>query len=131
VTTPPLILIVDDFEDALDMYRDYLTFKGFRVATAATGPDAITIAIKEKPALIFMDLRMAEMSGTEAMDALRADPDFQKVPIIAFTAHALESERRTALRAGFDELIAKPCLPDDLVGAVTRLLASNSQSKST
>jgi two-component system, cell cycle response regulator DivK len=128
VPTPPLILIVDDFEDALEMYRDYLRFKGFRVATAASGAEAITVALMEKPDLIFMDLRMADMTGTEAMDAMRADPGFQRVPIIAFTAHALESERRIALNAGFDELISKPCLPDELVAAVTRLLTSTSSS---
>jgi CheY-like chemotaxis protein len=50
-------------------------------------------------------------------------PAFRTVPIIAFTAHALEDERVNALRDGFDEVISKPCLPDDLVAAIDRLLA--------
>jgi CheY-like chemotaxis protein len=50
-------------------------------------------------------------------------PAFRTVPIIAFTAHALEDERLNALRDGFDEVISKPCLPDDLVAAIDRLLA--------
>ena len=119
----PLILIVDDFEDALSMYREYLAFKGFRVVTARTGAEAITIALVEKPDVIFMDLRMANMTGVEAMHTLRADPDFHKVPIVAFTAHAFDSDRVDALKDGFDELIAKPCLPNDLADAVGRLLA--------
>jgi len=54
------------------------------------------------------------MSGTEAMHVLPADPSFVDTPIVALTAHALDGERRLALDAGFDELIAKPCLPDAL-----------------
>jgi CheY-like chemotaxis protein len=124
---PPLVLIVDDFEDALDIYQEYLTFKGYGVLTARSGREAITIALAEQPDLILMDLRMAHMTGTEAMTALRAEPAFRKVPIIAFTAHALEDERQMALCAGFDGLIPKPCLPDELLAAVQRLLASAPQ----
>jgi two-component system cell cycle response regulator DivK len=119
----PLILLVDDFADALEMYEEYLCFKGFRVVTATNGPSAIEIATAERPALILMDLQLAGMTGTEAMRLLRADARFDPVPIIAFTAHAFDDERVEALSAGFDEVVAKPCLPDDLVGAVNRLLA--------
>jgi two-component system, cell cycle response regulator DivK len=119
----PLILLVDDFDEALDMYREYLEFRGYRVATARSGQQAIDVAATERPALIFMDLRMPRMSGTEALHLLRNDPTFSAVPIIAFTAHALEDERRHALRDGFDEVISKPCLPEDLVAAVDRILA--------
>jgi len=104
------------------MYADYLTFKGYRVLKADTGQAAIEAASTEKPALIFMDLRMPYMSGTEALHRLRADPTFSDVPIVALTAHALEDERLSALVAGFDEVIPKPCLPDELVAAIERLL---------
>lgn len=120
----PSILIVDDFADAIEIYQQYLTFKGYRVLTAASGEDAIEVARAQRPALIFMDLRMAVMTGTEAMRQLRTDPAFSGVPIIAFTAHALYDERAKALAAGFDEVIPKPCLPDELVAAVDRLLAT-------
>jgi two-component system, cell cycle response regulator DivK len=118
----PLILLVDDFHDALDMYREYLEFNGYRVVTARSGQQALEAAGAERPALIFMDLRMPHMSGTEALHLLRSDPAFSAVPIIAFTAHALEDERRIALRDGFDEVISKPCLPDELMTAIERIL---------
>jgi CheY-like chemotaxis protein len=51
------------------------------------------------------------------------------VPIVAFTAHALQDERLTALHAGFDEVLAKPCLPDELASAVARLLVTPRQSQ--
>jgi two-component system, cell cycle response regulator DivK len=121
---PPIILIVDDFDDALDIYQQYLTFKGYHVITARSGQEAIDAARRRRPAVIFMDLSMAVMTGTEAMRVLRSDATFSHVPIVAFTAHALQDERLTALHAGFDEVLAKPCLPDELVAAVARLLAT-------
>ena len=120
----PLVLIVDDFDDAREIYDEYLTFKGYRVLTTTSGSAAIEIARSQRPALILMDLRMPGMTGTEAMRLLRTDPTFNGVPIVAFTAHALDGEKIGALEAGFDEVIAKPCLPDELMAAVDRLLAA-------
>ena len=58
------------------------------------------------------------------MRTLRVDQSFARVPIVALTAHALERERLDALAAGFDEVITKPCPPDDLVRAIERILAA-------
>ena len=71
MTKSPLILIVDDFVDALDIYQQYLTFKGYRVVTARSGREAIDVARTRMPAVILMDLSMAVMTGTEAMRILR------------------------------------------------------------
>ena len=58
---------------------------------------------------------------------LRTDPSLNRTFIVALTAHALETQRAEALRAGFDEFIAKPCLPDALMAAVERLLKTERQ----
>ena len=116
------ILLVDDFEDGLEMYQEYLTYRGFHVVAARNGEETVAQARLHRPDIILLDLRMPGMTGTEAMRILRADPSFASTPIIALTAHALDGERRLALGAGFDELIAKPCLPDALVTAVERIL---------
>jgi CheY-like chemotaxis protein len=118
------ILVVDDYDDALLMYQDYLTFKGYEVVTAKSGVQAIAMAHAHGPQLILMDIEMPRMNGTEAMRILRADPAFDQVPIVAVTAHALEFEQQAARNAGFDEVIAKPCLLDNLLAAVERLLAT-------
>jgi CheY-like chemotaxis protein len=120
----PCILLVDDFEDGLDMYREYLTFRGYQVVVARNGEEAIAQARRHRPAVILLDIRMPVMTGTDAMRALRHDPSFARVPIVALTAHALDDERCAALAAGFDELISKPCLPDQLAVAVERILAA-------
>jgi CheY-like chemotaxis protein len=130
VTPPhaPLILIVDDYDDALDIYGSYLTFKGYRTVAATSGEEGVAAARAYRPDVILMDLRMAGMTGTDAMRALRSDDVFAGVPIAALTAHALDEETKQALADGFDAVIAKPCLPQDLVGHVERLLTSQRTS---
>ena len=118
----PLILLVDDFDDALDIYATYLTHKGYRVEVASDGLEAVAKASQLLPALILMDLRMPLLDGTAALKRLRADPRFATTPIIALTAHALDEQRYLALAAGFDAVIAKPCLPDDLEAAIVGYL---------
>jgi CheY-like chemotaxis protein len=122
------ILVADDFEDGLDLYQEYLTYRGYRVIVARNGEEAIAQAHAHRPDLILMDIRMPVMTGSSAARVLRSDPSFGSVPIIALTAHALEGERVAALAAGFDELIAKPCLPDQLVVAIERILAAARQA---
>jgi CheY-like chemotaxis protein len=118
----PLILLVDDFDDALDIYSTYLTHKGYRVEVATNGAEAVAKAEQTLPALILMDLRMPILDGTAALTRLRSDPRFASTPIIALTAHALDEQRRLALAAGFDAVVAKPCLPDDLVTVIVGFL---------
>jgi CheY-like chemotaxis protein len=118
------VLIVDDFDDALDIYASYLTFKGFRVITASSGAECLALAREHRPAVILLDIRMVLMTGTEAMQILRSDPTFSATPIVALTAQALEDERIAAMNAGFDDVIPKPCFPEDLAAAVQRLLST-------
>jgi len=118
-----LILLVDDYEDGREMYAEYLTFKGFRVQTAASGEEAIRAIDAECPALVLMDLGMQGLTGTETLQILRKQHLCDGVPIIALTAFALESETAQALADGFNAVIPKPCLPEDLVFIVTSVLS--------
>lgn len=105
------------------MYEEYLTYRRLRVILARNGQEAVAQARLHRPDVILLDLRMPGMTGTEVLRILRADPSFVNTPIIAFTAHALDGERHLALSEGFDEVIAKPCLPDALVDAVEQVLS--------
>ena len=125
------ILLVDDFEDGLEMYQEYLAYRGFDVIVARNGEEAIAQARVHRPDAILLDLRMPGMTGTDAMCVLRGDPSFVNTPIVALTAHALDGERRLALNAGFDAVITKPCLPDELVAAVERILSKPKLKPST
>jgi CheY-like chemotaxis protein len=119
---PPLILVVDDYQDAREMYAEYLRFSGFRVAEARNGSEAVEQAFALKPDLILMDLSLPGMDGWEATRRLKADDSTKHIPIVALTGHALAGASEGARRAGCDSFVTKPCLPDDLVVEVRRML---------
>ena len=120
---PSLVLLVDDYEDGRAMYEEYLTYRGFRVMTADSGPAAIQAIQAEIPALILMDIGMQGMTGTDTLRFVREQHLCDGVPIVALTAFALETETAQALADGFDAVIPKPCLPDDLVTFIRSILA--------
>jgi CheY-like chemotaxis protein len=119
----PLILVVDDYEDAREMYAEYLRFCGFRVAEARNGNEALEQAFTLMPDLILMDLSLPGMDGWEATRQLKADERTRNIPVVALTGHALAGASEGAKRAGCDSFVTKPCLPDDLVVEVRRMLS--------
>jgi len=123
----PLVLLADDFSDANTMYAEYLRFHDFDVITVSDGQAAVTAALEHHPDIILLDIRMPIMTGIEALRALRADPQFATVRVVALTAHAFARERDEALRAGFDDYLAKPLLPGELLGHLRRILGAGSQ----
>jgi len=120
----PLILVVDDYQDAREMYAEYLQFSGFRVAEAKNGNEAVEQAFALKPDLILMDLSLPGMDGWEATRRLKADDRTRQIPIVALTGHALAGASEGAKKAGCDSFVTKPCLPDDLVVEVRRMLGA-------
>jgi len=120
--TAPLILLVEDFADAREMYSDYLTFSGFRVETATNGQEALDQARTLGPDLILMDLSLPGIDGWEATRILKSDPATKHLLIVALSAHALAADAEGARKAGCDGFIAKPCLPPDLVAQVAGYL---------
>ena len=119
---PVLILLAEDFEDARELYRDYLEFSGFAVKTAANGRDAIDLAIELQPDLILMDASMPVLDGWQATRELKANPATRQIPVLALTAHAFDDARQQAKAVGCDGFVTKPCLPDDLVARVRTTL---------
>jgi CheY-like chemotaxis protein len=119
----PLILVVDDYQDAREMYAEYLQFSGFRVAEARNGNEAVAQAFSLRPDLILMDLSLPGMDGWEATRLLKADDRTKHIPVVALTGHALAGASEGAKKAGCDSFVTKPCLPDDLVIEVRRMLS--------
>jgi CheY-like chemotaxis protein len=124
----PLILVVDDYQDAREMYAEYLQFSGFRVAEARNGNEAVAQAFSLRPDLILMDLSLPGMDGWEATRLLKADDRTKHIPVVALTGHALAGASEGAKKAGCDSFVTKPCLPDDLVVEVRRMLSAVKKS---
>jgi len=122
-TTPkPLVLVVDDYQDAREMYAEYLSFSGFRVEEASTGAEAIEKAFALRPDVILMDLSLPGMDGWTATRRLKNDDRTKDIPVVALTGHALAGASEGARQAGCDAFVTKPCLPDELVVEVRRML---------
>lgn len=119
---PPLILVVDDYEDAREMCAEYLQFSGFRVASAASGQEALDKAFELLPDVILMDLSLPGMDGWQATRRLKDDERTRAIPVVALTGHALAGHSEGARRAGCDAFLTKPCLPEALVAEVRRQL---------
>ena len=111
----PRVLLVDDYPDAREMYSEYLAFSGFDVVEAGNGIEALQRAVDMTPDIILMD-------GWEATRRLKADQRTASIPVVALTGHALAGISDGALKAGCDAFVTKPCLPEDLVKEIRKIL---------
>jgi two-component system cell cycle response regulator DivK len=123
-TVQPLVLVVEDYQDAREMYAAYLQFSGYRVAEATNGLEAIEKTVELLPDIILMDLALPRMDGWEATRRLKLDERTRHIPIVALTGHALAGHAEGARQAGCDSFVTKPCLPDALVAEIQRMLSS-------
>ncbi|HEY8993408.1 MAG TPA: response regulator [Lacunisphaera sp.] len=104
----PKILLVEDNEMNRDMLSRRLEKRGYTVAIALDGNEGVAKAKSELPDLILMDMSLPVLDGWDATRQVKADPATAKVPVIALTAHAMESDRQKALEAGCDDFDTKP-----------------------
>ena len=121
-TGRPRVLVVDDYPDAREMYAEYLEFSGFDVIQAVNGMEALQRAVDAAPDIILMDLSLPVMDGWEATRRLKADERTAGIPILALSGHALTNLSQRAKQAGFDGFVAKPCLPEDLIAEIRKVL---------
>jgi two-component system cell cycle response regulator DivK len=102
------VLIVDDSERNRKLARDVLRAAGFRTLEAASGAEAIALAAEHLPDVILMDLQLPDMEGTDAARSLADGTRTARIPVVALSAHRLESEAAGFLAAGFAGYLEKP-----------------------
>ena len=121
------VLIVEDNEDNLVVYRTILEHVGYHVIEARDGEEGVRRATDEHPDLILMDISIPKIDGWEATRRLKGEDTTRDIPIIALTAHALEEDREKARRAGCDGYLAKPVEPRRVVEEVERFVGDESE----
>jgi CheY-like chemotaxis protein len=116
------VLLVEDDAATRDGYRQYLIGCGMAVTVAANGYDALmhASAATPTPQVIVLDLGLPDIDGWEVARRLKSAPRTAAIPIIALTGSDLPHERVSAMRAGCDRHLAKPCAPGDLLAAIRR-----------
>ena len=102
------ILLVEDNEVSREMLTRRLQRRGYSVCCAIDGPSAVSAAANEAPNVILMDVALGEMDGWEATQLIKANPTTNHIPIIALTAHSLESDRQKSLQVGCSDFDTKP-----------------------
>lgn len=120
--TRRLVLLVEDFDDARELYAEYLTCHGLEVICVGNGADAVQRAIERHPAVIVMDAGLPAMSGWEASRVLKNEPRTRAIPIVMLTGHVFGDAEMRAKDAGVDVFLRKPCLPDVLLRHIVAAL---------
>lgn len=122
MTSSPLVLLIEDFDDAREMYAEYLEFSGLRTAGAADAVRGLQLAEELQPSVILMDAALPGLSGWDAIEQLKSNPKTAHIPVLMMTGHVLGDAKERALAAGAAGFIAKPCLPDELARRIVAAL---------
>jgi CheY-like chemotaxis protein len=125
----PLVLVVEDMEDAYETLLDVLGDAGLRVVGAGNGIDAVDTAVKMLPDVILMDLSLPLMGGCEAARLLKSDARTSKIPILALTGH--HNFLELARAAGCDAFLTKPCPAEQLLDEIEHALISEARRPRT
>ena len=119
------VLIVEDNEFNRDMLRRRLERRGYEVPCAVDGPEGIAMARAQRPDIILMDVALGDMDGWEATTILQADDATRSIPIIALTAHALESDRLKSIKVGCVDFETKPVNLDVLLEKIEKHIGNH------
>ncbi len=118
------LLLVEDNLMGRKMLVRRLSRKGFEVVVAADGAEGVSLARREQPDLVIMDLSLPVMDGWEATRRIKGQAETRDIPVIALTAHAMAGDRDSALEAGCDDYEAKPVEFKRLLDKIERLLGA-------
>lgn len=118
------MLVCDDDPLLLDLLEYRLSARGYRVATARDGEEALKHIDEERPDAIVLDAMMPVADGYAVLRQLRADPAAPRIPVIMLTARQQERDIVSALELGADDYVVKPFIPEELIARLTRLIGS-------
>jgi DNA-binding response OmpR family regulator len=123
------ILVVDDEDDILQFLKLVLQEKGYGVATASGGHEALTRAQLERPDLILLDIMMPQMDGWEVLKLLRVDPETARIPVAMLSARTEAKDRVQGLQEGAIDYICKPFSLQELLGKIETIFQQVGESR--
>ena len=122
------ILVVDDEPDIVALVAYHLAKTNYRVSTASNGTDALSVARRERPSLMVLDLMLPGMSGFDVLEHIRAEENTRHIAVLMLTARKEEQDRIRGLSLGADDYLTKPFSPQELVLRVGAILRRTSGS---
>lgn len=123
-STPTKILIADDEDDIRLLIRIVLERNGFEVLEARDGYETVEMTTSQLPDLLLLDVRMPRMTGLEALDVLKANPQTRDIPILIVSAYAQEADIAAGIARGATGYLTKPFGPQELIARIKVLLES-------
>lgn len=114
------VLVVEDNEMNMKLFRDILVATGYRTLEATTGGEAVEMASEHTPDLVLMDIQLPDLDGVQALYRLRANTRTATIPVLALTAQAMRGDRERFLAEGFDGYVSKPVNVRELIETVRR-----------
>jgi len=123
--TEKTVLIIEDEEDAAELFAEMMRVSGYRVLTTSKSAPAIAMMTTEKPDIILLDIMMPEISGLDILRQMRRDPALANIPVIVVTAKSMPSDIKNGMEAGASTYLTKPVGYLELKEAVERILANN------
>lgn len=118
----PRVLVVEDEPDIAALIAYQLTREGFRVETAATGPEALQAVARDIPDLVVLDRMLPGLSGDEILHRLKTEPGTTSIPVLVLTAKREQEDRIKGFELGADDYLTKPFSPRELVLRVQAIL---------
>jgi DNA-binding response OmpR family regulator len=118
------IIIVEDEQDAADMFAEMIRVIGYRVLKASVSQTAMKMIAREKPAAVILDIMMPDISGLEVLHFIRREPNIEKTPVIVVSAKSMPTDIKNGLDAGASVYLTKPVGYLDLKEAVEKVLGA-------
>ncbi len=112
------LLLIDDDPNLILLVKDYLEFRGYNVATAENGREALEVLERHIPDLIICDVMMPEMDGYALVKHIREEPMTNKIPVLFLSAKGQSQDKVKGLNEGADVYMVKPFEPEELVAQV-------------
>jgi two-component system, OmpR family, alkaline phosphatase synthesis response regulator PhoP len=119
----PVVIVIDDETDILDLIRLVLEEAGIVVVTARSGHEGLQRLYREKPDLILLDIMMPDLDGMELLKILKIEDATASIPVAMLTARVEPKDKAAALQEEAADYICKPFTPDELVVRVKAILA--------
>jgi two-component system cell cycle response regulator DivK len=119
---PKLVLIVEDNDLNMKLFRDLLEAHGYRTMHTRDGMDVLPLCREHHPDLIIMDIQLPEVSGLDITKWLKAEPDLKSIPVIAVTAFAMKGDEEKIRAGGCEDYLSKPIMVTQFIATVKRHL---------
>jgi CheY-like chemotaxis protein len=123
-STQKTIIVVEDEQDAAEMFAEMMRVNGYRVLKSSGSANAMSLISHENPAAIILDIMMPDVSGLEVLRFMRREPKLADIPVIVVSAKSMPSDIKTGLDAGASIYLTKPVGYLDLKQAVDKVLGA-------